>query len=288
MQTEQTRMVSTATVPARPNRPSLSILIAGIAAASMIFSTLGVVLYEASGHQFLTRTTAKPAAPVSSDTTAPAVATAAPAPREAGKPSGAPPSPLDLPVWAVVPIQNPILSHQSARQIENPLTDMLESIALTRTVRGKVVLFLSGNVRQGRPVIAEALSSLAVERGMLSFLAQLEVEHPEGVVSMQNRFVQTHANTVRATIRSLLLLFAGPSASDPSSKSDIRTEFDIIVVDGTAIRNPVELQGLASYIDYAVFLVNDTQQPVGVSETMRALAGNSSIVTGVVVDQAAA
>jgi len=293
MQTEQTRMVSTATVPVRPNRPSMMILIAGIAVASMIFSTLGVVLYEASGRQFFARAAAKPAAATapapSADTAAPAVTIAAAAPSEPAKPVGAPlptPSPLDLPVWAVVPIQGPDVAHTS-RQIENPLIDLLESIALTRTVRGKVVLFLSGNVRQGRPVIAEALNSLAVSRGMLSFLAQLEVEHPQGVVSLQNRFVQTNANTVRATIRSLLLLLSGQS-EDGQPKADIRTEFDIIVIDGTAIRNPVEIQSLASYIDYAVFLVNDTQQPVGISEAMQALAGNGKIVTGVVVDQAAA
>jgi hypothetical protein len=261
----------------------------------VIFSTLGVVLYAASGRQFFARVAAKPeaaAAPAaaSADTTAPAV-TIDPAPIEAPKPSVAPsppsPSPLDLPVWAVVPMQGSGLSQISARQTENSLTDLLESIALTRTVRGKVVLFLSGNVRQGRPVIAEALNSLAVGRGMLSFLAQLETEHPQGVVSLQNRFVQTNANTVRATIRSLLLLLSGKS-EDGQSRPDIRTEFDIIVIDGTAIRNPVEIQSLSSYIDYAVFLVNDTQQPVGISEVMRALAGNSGIVTGVVVDQAAA
>jgi hypothetical protein len=199
--------------------------------------------------------------------------------------SAAPPSPLDLPVWAVVPIHG---AHVSARHIEGELTDLLESIALTRGARGKVVLFLSGNLRQARPAVAEALNSLAVGRGMLSFLAQLETEQPQGVVNLQNRFLQTNANTVRATARSLLMLFSGRTADGQAGKPDIRTEFDIIVVDATAIRNPVEIQSLASYIDYAVFLVSETQQPDAIADALPALAGNSTIVTGVVVDQAAA
>jgi uncharacterized protein involved in exopolysaccharide biosynthesis len=280
MQTEQTRVVSAATVPARPSRPPLSILIAGIAAAAMIMSVSGVVLYETSGRRLLTRTPAEPAAPAGESTTVtPPTSTS-----ESVK-AADPTSPLDLPVWAVVPMQG---AHASTRHIEGSLADLLESIALTRGARGKVVLFLSGNLRQGRPAIAEALNSLAVGRGMLSFLAQLETEQPRGVVNLQNRFLQTNTNTVRATARSLLMLFSGRAADGQAGKLDIRTEFDIIVVDGTAIRNPVEIQSLASYIDYAVFLVSDTQQPDAIADAMRALAGNSTIVTGVVVDQAAA
>ena len=286
MQTEQTRVVSAATVPVRPSRPSLPVLIAGIAVAAMIMSLVGVMLYETSGRRLLTRTPAEPAAPAGEGVTVVThTSEAASAAPPSNVESAAPPSPLDLPVWAVVPIHG---AHGSARHIEGELSDLLESIALTRGVRGKVVLFLSGNQRQARPAIAEALNSLAVGRGMLSFLAQLETEQPQGVVNLQNRFLQTNTNTVRATARSLLMLFSGRTAEGQSGKVDIRTEFDIIVVDATAIRNPVEIQSLASYIDYAVFLVSETQQPDAIADALRALAGNSTIVTGVVVDQAAA
>jgi uncharacterized protein involved in exopolysaccharide biosynthesis len=280
MQTEQTRVVSTATVPVRPSRPPLSVLIAGIAAAAMIMAVFGVMLYETSGRRLLTRAPAEPTAPAPNSANV-----ASPASPNASVKGAEAPSPLDLPVWAVVPMQG---KQTSTRHIEGSLADLLESIALTRGAQGKVVLFLSGNLRQGRPAIAEALNSLAVGRGMLSFLAQLETEQPQGVVSLQNRFLQTNTNTVRATARSLLMLFSGRAADGQAGKADIRTEFDIIVVDGTAIRNPVEIQSLASYIDYAVFLVSDTQQPDAISDAMRALAGNRTIVTGVVVDQAAA
>ncbi len=297
MQPEQTRVVSAATVPVRPNRPSMPILLAGIAAASMIFAVFGVILYETTGRKLLGRASVPPAAPGQPAEAAQPVAPVPPAPLAAAVPTAQavappviveskrtePPSPLDLPVWAVVPAGRANPPHMSAPQIEGSLAEMLEQIALTRGMRGRVVLLLSGNVRQARPAIAEALNSLAIGRGMLSFLVQLEPEHPQGVVSFQNRFIQTNASTVRATVRSLLQLFAG--AFD---KADIRTEFDIIVVDGTMIRNPADIQILASYIDYAVFQVSETQAPDGISETLRALAGNNSIQTGVVVDQAAA
>jgi hypothetical protein len=117
----------------------------------------------------------------------------------------------------------------------------------------------------------------------LSFLVQIEPQQPQGVVNFPNSFVQTNASTVKATTQSLQLLLNGQRDG-----SDIRKEFDIIVVDGTALKNPTEIESLAAYIDYAVFLVGDTQEPTGVSEAMRALAGNRNIATGVVVDQAAA
>ena len=194
-----------------------------------------------------------------------------------------PPSPRDLPVWGVVPIKDANSRNLSARQIESSLADLLEGIALSRGLRGRVVLFLSGTMQQGRPDIAEALNSLAAGRGMLSFLVQIEPQQPQGVVNFPSSFVQTNASTVKATTQSLQLLLNGQRDG-----SDIRKDFDIIVADGTALKNPAEIESLAPYIDYAVFLVGNAQEPTGVTEAMQALASNRNIATGVVVDQAAA
>jgi uncharacterized protein involved in exopolysaccharide biosynthesis len=288
LQTEQTRIVSAATVPARPSRPALPILLAAMALAAMLISASAVTFYETRGSKLFARarkTGAAPAADAAPEMKAgppaPPTPTAPPAPAATAAP--VPSSPRDLPVWGVVPLKDANSHHLSARQIESSLTDLLEGIALSRGLRGRVVLFLSGTVQQGRPVIAEALNSLAAGRGMLSFLVQIEPQQPQGVVNFPNSFVQTNASTVKATTQSLQLLLNGQRDG-----SDIRKEFDIIVVDGTALKNPAEIESLAAYIDYAVFLVGDTQEPTGVSEAMRALAGNRNIATGVVVDQAAA
>jgi hypothetical protein len=118
---------------------------------------------------------------------------------------------------------------------------------------------------------------------MLSFLVQIEPQKLQGVVNFPSPFVQTNASTVKTTTQSLLQLLNGQRDG-----SDIRKEFDIIVIDGTALKSPVEIESLSPYVDYAVFLVSDAQEPTGVTEAMRALAGNRNIATGVVVDQAAA
>jgi uncharacterized protein involved in exopolysaccharide biosynthesis len=288
LQSEQTRVVSSATVPARPSRPALPILLAALAMAALIVSASAVAFYEASGRKLFARTPktdgapnaqAEPAAP-----RAPIVPPALAVPPASATPAApAAPSPRDLPVWGVVPIKDASSRNLSARQIEGSLSELLEDIALTRGLRGRVVLFLSGAMQQGRPVIAEAMNSLAGGRGMLSFLVQIEPQLPQGIVNFPNPFVQTNTSTVKATAQSLLLLLNGQRDG-----SDIRKDFDIIVVDGTALKSPAEIESLAPYIDYAVFLVSDAQEPAGVTEAMRALAGNRNIATGVVVDQAAA
>jgi uncharacterized protein involved in exopolysaccharide biosynthesis len=291
LQTEQTRIVSAATIPARPSRPALPILLAAIAMAALIVSASAVIFYETRGHKLFARVPKTSPAPAAEAAPPARPAPAAPTPSRAPAVPPAPavvaapipPSPRELPVWGVVPIRDAHSGQLSARQIESSLTDLLEGIALSRGIRGRVVLFLSGTVQQGRPVIAEALNSLAASRGMLSFLVQIEPQQPQGVVNFPNSFVQTNASTVKATTQSLQLLLNGQRDG-----SDIRKEFDIIVVDGTALKSSAEIESLAPYIDYAVFLVGDVQEPTGVTEAMRALAGNRNIATGVVVDQAAA
>lgn len=294
MQAEQTKIVSYATVPIRPSRPSLPILLAALAVAALLISTVAVTLYETRGRGMLARSVGKKLPPAPAVTAAPdkpqaaAIQAAAPAAPAAAPAKPAQRSPEDLPIWGVVPIKDVASPQTSDRQDEGSLTELLEGIALSRGQRGRVVLFLSGSPQQGRPAIAEALNSLAVGRGMLSFLVQLEPQPPQGVVNFQNPFVQTNTSTVRTTTQSLQLLFSGRMMNGQRTASDIRTEFDIIVVDGTAMKSPMEIQTLAPYIDYAVFLVGDAHEPARMMEAMQALAGNRNIATGVVVDQAAA
>jgi hypothetical protein len=198
---------------------------------------------------------------------------------------------LDLPVWGVVPVNAASPRDPSASpgpEIEGPLADLLEKIALTRGVRGRVVLTLSGSMQRGRPVIAEALNSLANRRGMLSFLVQLQRQEPEGVVSFPHPFVQTNASTVKTTTQSLLQLFSGRSASGAQTGTDIRSEFDIIVVDGTALRDPSDIASLAQFVDYAVFLVGEAHEPVSMANALNALSRNRELAKGVIIDQAAA
>lgn len=297
LQPAQTKIVSVATVPARPSRPSLPILLAAIAMASLLLSASGVTISEAmKGGRSTARTEPRadvpPASPASAAplqaAAAPVASTSSPASAATAAPT-APVLPattpiLDLPVWGIVPVQA-ARSPAAIPEIEGSLADLLEKIALTRGLRGRVVLTLSGSTRRGRPVIAEALNSLANRRGMLSFLVQLQRQEAQGVVGFPHPFVQTNASTVKTTVQSLLQLFSGRG---PQAPSDIRSDFDVIVVDGTALQEPSDIASLAQYVDYAVFVVGDAHEPASMTNAMNALSRNREMVKGVVIDRAAA
>jgi hypothetical protein len=267
------------------------VLLAAIAVASLLLSASGVMINAAMGRD-QTSDGPEPRAEVTSPPQAePSIqqAAAAPAPSVAPLAAAAPPASastpiLDLPVWGIVPVQA-ARSPSAIPEIEGSLADLLEKIALTRGLRGRVVLTLSGSMPRGRPVIAEALNSLANRRGMLSFLVQLQRQETQGVVGFPHPFVQTNASTVKTTVPSLLQLFSGRG---PQAGTDIRTEFDIIVVDGTALQEPSDIASLAQYVDYAVFLVDGAHEPAGMTNAMNALSRNREMVKGVIIDQAAA
>jgi uncharacterized protein involved in exopolysaccharide biosynthesis len=274
LQTSQTKIVSFATVPARPTRPALPLLLAAIAMAALLASASIVTIAEARGIRL-------PA--LSTRTIATAVPAQAPLP---GPGERAIKEVLDLPVWGVMPSGGLAGAGKPSPELKRSVTDFLEKIALTRGLRGRVVLFLSGSARHGRAMIAEALNDLALDRGMLSVLIQIEPQragHPSGIARGQ---VRTHT-TVRTTSPSLQMLLSGQAGGAPQPH-DFRSEFDIIVVDGTSLQDPHEIAGLTNYLDFVVFLVDETQDGEHLMRAMDVLSSNRHVAKGVIVDQALA
>lgn len=274
LQTSQTKIVSMATVPARPSRPSLPLLLAATAMAALLVSASIVTIAEARGIRLPT--------PSIRTSAASAAANPAPAPNDPALKAL-----LELPVWAVMPSNGTLASGgKPPPEIKRRLAALLEKIALTRGLRGRVVLLLSGSTQHGGAAIAEALNGLALDRGMLSVLIQVE---PQSVNTTP--FIargQMRANkTMRTTSPSLQMLLSG-RAGGPAKPQDVRSEFDIIVVDGTALQDPADIAGLADYIDFAVFLVDQQQDGELLVEAMELLAPKRHIAKGVIVDQALA
>jgi hypothetical protein len=192
---------------------------------------------------------------------------------------------LDLPVWGVMPFASLAAGATApSPDVKRRLADLLETIALTRGLRGRVVLFLSGTPLHGRCVIAEALSTLALDRGMLSVLIQIEPEKYGTVPDISRGQMRPQA-VVRTSSPSLQTLLSDQQASPAG---DFRSEFDIIVVDGTALPDPAEIAGLANHIDFAVFLIDEKQDGAHMSRAMDVLSSNRHIAKGVIVDQALA
>jgi hypothetical protein len=282
MQTEQTRIVSFATVPGRPSRPSLPLLLAAIAVAALLVSASTITVAEAKGVRLPLPGLRPNAAPA--ERVDPAVA-----PTSASAPTAAPDDPtmtalLDLPVWAVMPSDGARSAGRPAPDIKRRLTELLDKVALTRGLRGRVVLILSGDVQHGRPTIAEALNGLALDRGMLSVLIQVEPQGPGSVSTIARAPMRANA-TMRTTSSSLQMLLSGRGAGPAK---DVRSEFDIIVVDGTALQDPAEIAGLADHIDFAVFLVDERQDGEMLLRAMEILSPKRHIAKGVIVEQALA
>jgi hypothetical protein len=196
---------------------------------------------------------------------------------------------LNLPVWGVVPYGNSLASSGGAGkpppEVKRRLTDFLDKIALTRGLRGRVVLLLSGSAQHRKTMIAEALHGLAIDRGMLSALVQVD---PQRNGSPAISPGQLRANTtVRTTSPSLQMLLSG-AAQGVSRLHDVRSDFDVIVVDGTSLQDPADIAGLADYIDFAVFLIDERQDGGQLAKAMEILSSNRRIAKGVIVDQALA
>lgn len=271
LQTSQTQIVSQATVPARPNRPPMSLLLAGMAIASLLAATATIVILDVTG-------TKLPASPLD--------AISAREPQEDPKVKAA----LDLPVWGVMP---PRTFHRPTRisngapsaEIKANLTELLEKIALSRGLHGRVVLFLAGSRMASQTTAADALNALAIERGMLSVLIQVE---PNAIKAQTPVLTASGSDTIplRTTAPSLQTLLSGQARIGAPSPSDVRSEFDVIVVDGTSMDDAREIANLADYIDFAVFIVEgQTQDTNRLTNAMDALARNHNITTGVIIDQ---
>jgi uncharacterized protein involved in exopolysaccharide biosynthesis len=279
LQSQQTKVVSVATVPARTSRPSLTLLLVATAMAALLGSASVVTIAEVSGMRWptqLPKTTA--VAPVAREPvleSAPALAPEDPTIKAT----------LDLPVWGVMPFAS-LAGGATAPSpdVKRRLADCLETIALTRGLRGRVVLFLSGSPLHGRSVIAEALSTLALDRGMLSVLIQIEPEKFGTVADISRTQMQPQA-VVRTSSPSLQTLLSNQQASPAG---DFRSEFDIIVVDGTALPDPAEIAGLTGHIDFAIFLIDAKQDGAHMTRAMDVLSSNRHIAKGVIVDQALA
>ncbi|MDQ8726668.1 GumC family protein [Bradyrhizobium sp. LHD-71] len=270
LQTSQTRIVSSATAPARPSRPSLPLLLAVTALGSLLASAAAVTLAAAAGVRLPV---------VGRETKPPSQASPPPAPDHPTFRAL-----LDLPVWADMPAGGALASDgRPSPEVKRRLADLLERVALTRGLHGRVVLLLSGHAQQGRPAIAEALNALALDRGMLSVLIQIEPKSVRTLPFLVRAPVRDHT-VMRTTSSALLKLLSGRGGS----AGDLRSKYDIIVVDGTSLQDPAEIVALADQIDFAAFLVDEQQDGDLLVKAMEILSSKPNVAKGVIIDPASA
>jgi uncharacterized protein involved in exopolysaccharide biosynthesis len=245
LQSSQTKIASLAIPPTRPTRPPLSLILAALAIASILASTAVVALLNRSGS-----VTGRPSAPL---VTLP--------PRVEAE------TPLNVPIWGRIPDLRTPKAGMTAWQ--NPgdsrdeiglgtyLRDLLDALAGAPNHRGKVVLVTSIERGAGTSSVARSLNLAAVDRGMFSVLIQVQADRISAQ-SMTNPVEQSASHRLRASKASVAgvnRLFGAGRHDSVSTSDDIRSEFDLIVIDAPPLDEQVDVATISAHADLAILVV---------------------------------
>src|ERR1700736_3319567 len=247
LQTSQAQIVSVATAPTRPTRTSLPIILVALALSALLSSAAIVTLLDSAKGRSDPVPEAK-------------VAASAPAKADA---------PLDIPVWGRIPNMAVSLADKlgwrrttvrnAEADLRSHLQGLLEKIAATPRQRGNVVLVTSGQPGVGKSSVARSLNAAAIERGMLSVLIRIAPDSTaqqkqlpfEDSASDRGRFLATTARSL-----SLLLGDSGDRQA-PAVPGEVRSEFDLIIIDAPVLGPQDDTAAIAAYADYALLVVAD-------------------------------
>ncbi len=239
LQTSQAQIVSVATAPTRPTRPQLPIILIALALGALLTSTAIVALLDA----------AQGPGNVASEA---AVVRAKPV--EDATP--------DMPVWCRIPDLAVSLADKlgwsratnTETDLRSHLQQLFEIIAAKPAKRAKVVLVTSGEPGAGKSSVARSLNAAAVGHGMLSVLIQILPE-PITLQPIDDN-PSDRGRVLKASVRSLKLLL-DDGRDDRIPAGDVRSEFDLIVIDAPALGQQRDVAAISAHADFTVVVVAD-------------------------------
>jgi Mrp family chromosome partitioning ATPase len=170
------------------------------------------------------------------------------------------------------------------------LQELLNRIAAAPGQRAKVVLVTSGQPGAGKGSVARSLNDAAIERGMLSVLIQIAPE-PTAAPQRPLPAVESAANrgrVLRTTARSLgLLLGDGGELQTTVDSGDVRSEFDLIVIDAPALGQQADLAAIAAHADFTILVAMDNAAWAGIVRRAKAALGKlDDKQLGIVINRA--
>ncbi len=277
LQTSQARIASFATAPTRPTRPPLALILIALALGAVLSSTAIVTLLDSAKSRSHAIAEAE-------------VAGAAPAEADAT---------VDMPVWGRIPNlavsvadklgwRRPTVRSAEA-DLRSHLQELLERIAATPAQRGKVVLVTSGQPGVGKSSVARSLNAAAIERGMLSVLIRIA---PDSTAAQQGQLpseesASNRGRALKATAGSLnLLLGNSRDRQAPAISGDVRSEFDLIVIDAPALGPQNNAAAMAACADFTILVVADGAANAGIVRSAKAALsrfGNTKL--GIVINK---
>jgi uncharacterized protein involved in exopolysaccharide biosynthesis/Mrp family chromosome partitioning ATPase len=244
LQSSQTKIASLAIPPTRPTRPPLSLILAALAFASILTSTAVVALLNRSGSVVEPPSTALATLPPQVEVEAP----------------------LNVPVWGRIPDlrppqtamtawHNPI--DDTANDLGSYLRDLVDALAGAPSHRGKVVLVTSIESGAGTSSVARSLNLAAVDRGMLSVLIQVQADRvsaPSAAIPAEQGAAH-RLRASKASVAGINRLFGAGRHDSVSTSDDIRSEFDLIVIDAPPLHEQVDVATISAHADLAILVV---------------------------------
>uniref|UniRef100_E6VE08 Lipopolysaccharide biosynthesis protein n=1 Tax=Rhodopseudomonas palustris (strain DX-1) TaxID=652103 RepID=E6VE08_RHOPX len=251
LQATQTKVASLATPPSRSTRPPLSLMLAVLAIVSLLGGVGFAVVMDrirprAGGDEDKVENVASqgPAAaevasdphPISGGAAIPPPTPITSRPRPPGPPDVSAAGAAVQPGFPDIPV--------SVQRI-------LDTIGVKTSDRGRVVLVTSADAASGGAV-ARALNQAAVDRGLLSVV--VEVAPDSAALQAGSAAGRSAAvRTLKTSVRSLLRLLS--AAPDDAAQDDIRSEFDLVLIDAPSPRACPEVAQLAAHTDYNLLAV---------------------------------
>jgi uncharacterized protein involved in exopolysaccharide biosynthesis len=275
LQTSQTKVASLAIPPTRPTRPPLSVILAALAIGSMLASTAIVALHNSSA----------------------LVTPRRPAREVAPQPSAAE-TELNMPIWSRIPDLRPskTVRRNPSGGIDDVdfgsyLRELLDAIAGAPDHRGKVVLVTSIENGAGKSTVARSLNLAAVGGGMFSVLIEVRPDAIAGS-AMNTAAAQSVGNGLRApkaTVGSVNQLFGARANDGASTSDDIRSEFELIVIDAPSLDEHPDVASLSAHADLAILVVGERASDTAAINNAKAkLLAFGTPAIGAIVNQVGA
>jgi uncharacterized protein involved in exopolysaccharide biosynthesis len=275
--TSQAKVVSFATAPTRPTRPSLGLIAIALTIGALLSSAAVITLLEA------VRGTATEDPEETDLDPEPAEVEAPLDPADWSGNSDLPASSVEKSVWRAT------MLHEGAAELGGHLRELLDTIVVMPGQCGKVVLVTSGETGVGKSAVARSLNSLAVERGMLSVLIEIL---PEQFLlrARQGRVDEPIADRVRplrTDARSVnLLLETSQTVAVAAFPGDVRMEFDLIVIDAPALTEQSDVAALLAHADFTILVARDgATNPGAIDRARAALSGFGNSLIGIVINK---
>jgi uncharacterized protein involved in exopolysaccharide biosynthesis len=278
MQSSQTKIASLAIPPTRPTRPPLSLILAALAIAAILTSTVVVALLNRSGSLAGSPSTRLATLPPQVEVE----------------------TPLNVPVWGRIPDllppkpgmtawRNPI--DDTASDLGTYLRDLVDALAGAPKHRGKVVLVTSIERGAGTSSVAQSLNLAAVDRGMFSVLIQVQADRlPARSAPRPGAEQLPHRLRVSKTsVAGVNRLFGAVPNEGVSGLDDIRSEFDLIVIDAPPLHEQIDVATIAAHADLAILVVQARGTNVAaINSAKTELSKFGAPAIGAIINQVAA